>query len=308
MDFFTELEKNGVKTTPEQRKAIEERFIQSLHYEPKIGFFGKTGVGKSSLCNALFGQSICEINDVKACTRDPKDILANISGKGLTLMDVPGVGESIERDEEYAELYAKLLPELDLCLWVLKADDRAFSSDEKFYRDIVMPHLQEGKPFLFALNQVDKIEPVRDWDDENKKPGNKQEANIEVKKSVVSHIFNRRITEVIPISANEKYNLVELMNTIIHSLPPNKRFTTYHNVPKENRSREQEAIINQDMSDQIRTIIREELGDRAEQKTEAMSKKNSSGFWGFLGVLAKTALEIILKPKIPGTPFPIPFP
>jgi small GTP-binding protein len=303
MEFFEELEKNGVKTTPEQRKAIEERFIQSLHYEPTIGFFGKTGVGKSSLCNALFGQDICKINDVKACTRDPKKILANISGKGITLMDVPGVGESIERDEEYAELYANLLPELDLCLWVLKADDRALASEEKFYRDIVTPHLQEGKPFLFALNQVDKIEPVRDWDEENKKPGNKQEANIDVKKADVSHTFNRRITEVIPVSANEKYHLVELMNTIIHSLPPNKRFTAYHNVPKENRSKEQEEIINKDMSDQIRAIIREELGDRAEHETKVIEKSSGDRFLDFLGGLAKAALEIILRPKIPGLPF-----
>ena len=306
MEFFDELEKNGVKTTPEQRKAIEERFIQSLHYEPKIGFFGKTGVGKSSLCNALFGQDICEINDVKACTRDPKTILAKISGKGITLMDVPGVGESIERDEEYAELYAKLLPELDLCLWVLKADDRAYSSDEKFYRDIVTPHLQEGKPFLFALNQVDKIEPVRDWDEANKKPGNKQEVNIDVKKADVSSIFNRRITEVIPVSANEKYHLVELMNTIIHSLPPNRRYTVYHSVPKENRSKIQENYANEGLSDQIRAIIREELGDRAEKETKAIEKSSGDGFWEFLGGLAKEAIKILLSgPTFPIPPFPL---
>ena len=40
--------------TPEQRKAIERRISKLRNYSPRIGVFGKTGAGKSSLCNALF--------------------------------------------------------------------------------------------------------------------------------------------------------------------------------------------------------------------------------------------------------------
>jgi predicted GTPase len=61
------------------------------------------------LCNALFGQDICSISDVQACTRDPQEVFLSIgSGAGLKLLDVPGVGESSERDKEYEELYEKL--------------------------------------------------------------------------------------------------------------------------------------------------------------------------------------------------------
>lgn len=103
--------------------------------------FGKTGVGKSSLCNALFGKVICPISDVEACTRDTKDVILNIDGgKGIKFIDVP-VGESSQRDVEYGELYARLLPELDLVLWLIKADGRAMVSDEIFYKEIVKPHL-----------------------------------------------------------------------------------------------------------------------------------------------------------------------
>ncbi len=65
--------------------------------------------------------------------------------KGLKLVDVPGVGESRDRDEEYSKLYASLLPELDLVLWLIKSDDRALASDENFYKNIVKPHIDEGK-------------------------------------------------------------------------------------------------------------------------------------------------------------------
>lgn len=52
----------------------------------------------------------------------------------LTFIDLLGVEESIERDREYHQLYRNLLPELDFIIWVLKADDRAWSSDEQCHQ------------------------------------------------------------------------------------------------------------------------------------------------------------------------------
>ena len=282
MSFFDELEKKGVIISPEQKKIIEERFTTSLQYEPVIAFLGKTGVGKSSLCNALFGEQICEISDIKACTRDTKKIVLDLGGKGLTLMDVPGVGESNERDKEYAELYANLLPELDLVLWVLKADDRAYSSDEKFYNDIVKPHIQQGKPFYFVLNQVDKIEPYREWDENGHKPGVNQFSNIDAKIDDVVKIFQHPKTQIVAVSANEKYNLVNLMDSIVYSLPGTKRVTLYHKVPIENRSDKQEASAREGLSDEVRKIIREELGDKAAVEADEIFKINPAllkGLW-----------------------------
>jgi len=294
MGFFEELEKKGVSITPEQKKTIEERFTNSLQYEPVIGLFGKTGVGKSSLCNALFGENICEISDIKACTRDTKKVVLDLGGKGLTLLDVPGVGESNDRDEEYAELYAKLLPELDLVLWILKADDRAFSTDEKFYENIVKPHITQGKPFYFVINQVDKMEPFREWDFEGHKPGDNQSCNIERKIEAVAQVFKISRSKVLAISAMEKYNLVNLIDTIVFNLPGAKRVTLYNKVPKENRSKEQETYARDGLSDEIRQIIREELGERAAEESNTVIFDNP----GFIELLWDGATS--LANMIPG--------
>ncbi len=88
---------------------------------------GKSGAGKSSLCNALFASEVSPVSDVAACTREPLRFRLQVGDRYITLMDLPGVGESGARDTEYAALYREQLPRLDLVLWLIKADDRALT-------------------------------------------------------------------------------------------------------------------------------------------------------------------------------------
>ncbi|MEG2266186.1 MAG: GTPase, partial [Acinetobacter sp.] len=136
---------------------VSERILQQLNqltsYEPVIGIMGKTGVGKSSLCNALFAGDVSPVSDVSACTRAPQRCRLRVGRHSMVLVDLPGVGESEVRDREYQALYRRQLPQLDLVLWVIKADDRALSVDERFYREVIGSHRHK---VLFVVNQVDK--------------------------------------------------------------------------------------------------------------------------------------------------------
>ncbi|MBT9727071.1 YfjP family GTPase, partial [Escherichia coli] len=120
---------------------VSERILQQInqltHYEPVIGIMGKSGAGKSSLCNALFASEVSPVSDVAACTREPLRFRLQVGDRYITLMDLPGVGESGARDTEYAALYREQLPRLDLVLWLIKADDRALTVDEHFYHQVI---------------------------------------------------------------------------------------------------------------------------------------------------------------------------
>lgn len=220
----------------QEMERLKERIRQRVHelrtYVPKIGVFGVTGVGKSSLCNALFGSDVAVISDVAACTRSPQEILIGENGRGLCLVDVPGVGERIERDEEYFALYKSLMPELDLVIWVIKADDRAYAVAERAYKEIIKPHA-ERCPTLFVVNQVDKINPVREWDDEKNCPGEKQLTNIQVKVNEIIKAFDVSTERIQTVSAEAKYNLEAVMDAIVEILPKEKKYAVTREAKEE---------------------------------------------------------------------------
>ncbi|MEQ4936681.1 GTPase [Proteus terrae] len=189
-----------------------------INYSPTIGLMGKTGAGKSSLINALFQSSLSPVSDVSGCTRQAQSFSMTMNNHVLTFVDLPGVGESIKRDKEYHQLYRNLLPELDLIIWVLKADDRAWSSDEQCYRFLTEQCGYQPEHFLFVLNQADKIEPCRQWDEVCQQPSSEQAANLSLKQQAVIIAFKPH-HPVMMVSASEGFQLSELAEQLIQALP-----------------------------------------------------------------------------------------
>ncbi|WP_037036968.1 GTPase family protein [Rahnella sp. WP5] len=196
-------------------KHILEHIQKLTHYEPVIGIMGKTGVGKSSLCNALFQGDVTPVSDVQACTRDVLRLQLSSGEHSLILVDLPGVGESEQRDSEYESLYRRILPELDLILWVIKADDRAFSIDERFYRRVMTDYQQR---VLFVVTQADKIEPCHEWNATSNAPSPHQVVNIEARLNSIRQLFSPH-HPVCAVSARTEWNLPSMVETMMHCLP-----------------------------------------------------------------------------------------
>ncbi|EMR3754884.1 50S ribosome-binding GTPase [Proteus mirabilis] len=203
-------------------KGVKDMFLSHLNklinYSPTIGLMGKTGAGKSSLINALFQSRLSSVSNVSGCTRQAQRYSMTMNNHTLTFVDLPGLGESIERDKEYHQLYRNLLPELDLIIWVLKADDRAWSSDEQSYRFLTEQCGYQPNRFLFVLNQADKIEPCRQWNELSHQPSPEQAANLKLKQQAVVTAFKPH-NPVMVVSAIENYQLTELTEQLIQVLP-----------------------------------------------------------------------------------------
>lgn len=77
-------------------RGIIQRLDSVINYQPVIGIMGKTGAGKSSLCNALFQKPVSAVGHSRACTREPQSFHLKAGNRIVTLIDLPGVGESQE--------------------------------------------------------------------------------------------------------------------------------------------------------------------------------------------------------------------
>ncbi|HEJ7203662.1 TPA: 50S ribosome-binding GTPase [Serratia marcescens] len=178
---------------------------------------GKTGAGKSSLCNTLFTSPPANVDAVKGCTRFAQQYKTSGGLNALNIIDFPGIGETPTLDKMYAHLYQHWLNKLDLIVWVLKADDRAWDDDIRCYRQLVSQGADPAR-FLFVLNQADKIEPCREWDVINHQPSLHQQKNLQEKMAQVNAVFSP-VHPVLAVSAPEGFNIGLWVEALITALP-----------------------------------------------------------------------------------------
>lgn len=214
------------------RKAIDEKIKEIKGYTPKIGIWGSTGVGKSSLCNALFGRNIAKVSHVSAGTRDIQEIKIegeSEEGGGIIIVDFPGIAETVARNEEYLKLYKEKVSELDVVVWVIKSDERQYADSQKAYQEILLPNIKKC-PVIFVISAIEKIEPMEDddgeryWSKKDNKPTREQAYSMKEKENEISRAFNTSAANIIATSAKKNYNISETMELIIDVIPNEKKY------------------------------------------------------------------------------------
>jgi hypothetical protein len=182
--------------------------------DANVLFLGKTGHGKSSLLNAISGGKHFSTSDVEACTRHAASVeyaWPYQETYHLSLVDMPGVGESRQRDEDYQQLYRNHCQKAGAVIWVLAADRRDHSVDMQMLNWLFGSHMPAH--VLFALNMIDRIPPINRH---SLTLTAAQQANLEAKRQDCARIFGVEKSRILPVSALDGTGLHELLESVAH--------------------------------------------------------------------------------------------
>ncbi len=122
-----------------------------------IGFFGKRNVGKSSLVNAITGQSVSVVSDVGGTTTDPVRKAMELLPIGpVLILDTPGFDDEGALGDLRVQKTKEILARTDIAVLVT---DAARETDEDERRFLTL--LNERKiPYLLVHNKADMFTQI----------------------------------------------------------------------------------------------------------------------------------------------------
>jgi len=127
----------------------------------KVALIGRPNVGKSSLFNAIAGESLSIVDDAAGTTRDPVDSLLDFGGSVWRFIDTAGLKKRAHQDSG-TDYYASLRTStaLERCEVAVVVLDASEPITEQDLRVITMVE-EAGKAMVIVMNKWDLVDEDR---------------------------------------------------------------------------------------------------------------------------------------------------
>ena len=124
---------------------------------PHIGFFGRRNAGKSSIVNAVTGQELAVVSDVKGTTTDPVYKTMELLPLGpVMIIDTPGFDDEGSLGELRVKKTKQVLNKTDIAVLVVDAAEGLKECD----RDLMGLFEAKQIPYLTVYNKSDLLDSV----------------------------------------------------------------------------------------------------------------------------------------------------
>ncbi|GKH34326.1 [FeFe] hydrogenase H-cluster maturation GTPase HydF [Muricomes sp. OA1] len=117
-----------------------------------IGIFGRRNAGKSSIINAITGQNLAIVSDIKGTTTDPVLKAMELLPLGpVVMIDTPGLDDTGELGELRIQKAYQILNKTDIAVLIIDGTSGMTDVDTGILKRI----LKKGIPYVVVLNKSD---------------------------------------------------------------------------------------------------------------------------------------------------------
>lgn len=165
-----------------------------------IGFFGLRNAGKSSVVNAVTGQALSLVSDVKGTTTDPVKKAMEILPLGpVVIIDTPGIDDEGELGKMRVKRAIQTLNLTDLAVLVVDAAKGLSDAD----RELIASFEAKKIPYIIAYNKSDLLENVPE--------AGANEIYVSAAENVNIHELREKMGHLVKAEENNKRIVADLL-------------------------------------------------------------------------------------------------
>ncbi|MDF2677927.1 MAG: small GTP-binding protein [Bacillota bacterium] len=154
-----------------------------------IGIFGKRNAGKSSVINAITGQNLAVVSEIKGTTTDPVYKAMELLPLGpVTIIDTPGIDDEGELGNLRIQKSHQVLNKTDIAILVVDGTNGLSKEDEELKNKFIDKNI----PYIVVMNKEDIIK------DEKSKNENSNTIWVSTKTNKNIHELKELIAKQVP--------------------------------------------------------------------------------------------------------------
>ena len=167
-----------------------------------IGFFGLRNAGKSSLVNAVTGQKLSVVSEVKGTTTDPVKKAMELLPMGpVVIIDTPGIDDEGELGEQRVARAKQILRQADVAVLVVDAQKGLQKADN----ELVELFKQRRLPYVIVYNKADLLSEIP--------PETENEIYVSAKTGAGIHELKEKIAALSKTADNDRKIVSDLIES-----------------------------------------------------------------------------------------------